>query len=84
MQTFHFDHERLDVYRLSMEVARWVAATDFPRGLASLKDQAVRAAQSVVMNIAEGRGRGGDAAVARRAEPLPDRAGQRGGGLRGA
>ena len=61
MQAFHFDHERLDAYRLSLEVARWVAATDFPRGHASLKDQAVRAAQSVVMNIAEGRGRGGDA-----------------------
>ena len=38
-----------------------MANTDFPRGFASLKDQALRAAQSVVMNIAEGRGRGGDA-----------------------
>lgn len=61
MQTCYFDHEHLDAYRLSLEVARWVAATDFPRGFAPLKDQAVRAAQSVVMNIAEGKGRGGDA-----------------------
>lgn len=61
MQTFHFDHERLDAYRLSLEVARWVAARDFPAGQASLRDQALRAAQSVVMNIAEGRGRGGAA-----------------------
>jgi len=61
MQTFHFDHERLDAYRLSLEVARWVAVQDFPAGQASLRDQAVRAAQSVVMNIAEGRGRGGAA-----------------------
>jgi four helix bundle protein len=61
MQTFHFDHERLDAYRLSLEVARWVATADFPRGFSSLKDQTLRAAQSVVMNIAEGRGRGGDA-----------------------
>jgi four helix bundle protein len=38
-----------------------VASTDFPRGFATLEDQAVRAAQSVVMDLAEGKSRGGDA-----------------------
>jgi four helix bundle protein len=61
MHTYYFDHEHLDAYRLSLDVAHWVASTDFPRGFAPLKDQAVRAAQSVVMNLAEGKSRGGDA-----------------------
>jgi hypothetical protein len=58
MQTCYFDHEHLDAYRLSLEVARWVAATDFPRGFAPLKDQAVRAAQSVVMKSRRNRSPG--------------------------
>ncbi len=59
---FSFDHERLDVYRLSVDVARAVAAARFPRGEADLRDQAVRASRSVVLNLAEGRARGGRAA----------------------
>lgn len=47
-------HEKLDVYRLAVQVARWVRTTRFPRGDADLKDQARRAAQSVVLNVAEG------------------------------
>lgn len=58
---YRFDHENLDVYRISVDVARWTAAASFPRGRASLRDQAVRATQSVVLNIAEGRSRSGDA-----------------------
>ena len=57
----YFDHERLDVYRLAVEVARAVGRARFPRGEADLRDQAVRASRSVVLNIAEGRGRGGGA-----------------------
>ena len=58
----YFDHERLDAYRLAVDVARAVAAARFPRGQADLRDQAVRASRSVALNIAEGRARGGGAA----------------------
>ncbi len=47
-------HETLDAYRLAVEVARWVRATQFPRGDSALRDQAKRAADSVVLNLAEG------------------------------
>jgi four helix bundle protein len=56
-----FPHENLDCYRLAVGVARWVAASRFPPRCANLTDQAVRAAQSVVLNIAEGAARGGPA-----------------------
>ena len=49
-----FDHERFDCYRLALSVARWLRNTRFPRGDADLRRQAVRAAGSVVLNIAEG------------------------------
>ncbi|MBW2527498.1 MAG: four helix bundle protein [Deltaproteobacteria bacterium] len=52
-----FDHERLDVYRLAVEVARWFGATPFPRGRGELHRQGQDAADSVVLNIAEGAGR---------------------------
>ena len=42
-------HETLDAYRLAVEVARWVRATQFPQGDSALKDQAKRAADSVVL-----------------------------------
>jgi four helix bundle protein len=57
-----FPHESLDCYRLAVSVARWVAATRFPARNADLADQALRAAQSVVLNIAEGAARHGPAA----------------------
>jgi len=49
-----FDHERLDVYHLSVEVNHWFAHTRFPAGRAHLHDQGLRAADSVVLNIGEG------------------------------
>jgi len=55
----YFPHERLDAYRRACSVARRVRATPFPRGDAPLKDQAKRAADSVVLNLAEGVGRAG-------------------------
>ena len=58
---FEFDHERLDCYQLALGVARELSSVKFPRGDADLRDQAVRAARSVVLNIAEGRARGGGA-----------------------
>jgi four helix bundle protein len=56
-----FDHENLDVYRLALEVARWFPSVAAPRGRAALKEQGCRAADSVALNIAEGRARGGGA-----------------------
>jgi four helix bundle protein len=56
-----FPHESLDVYRLSVAIARWVRTQRFPSRSADLADQAIRASQSMVLNIAEGVARGGGA-----------------------
>ena len=53
----YFAHERLDVYRLAVALARWAAAQPIPPSRKHLRDQLVRAADSVVLNIAEGAGR---------------------------
>ena len=50
----YFGHEKLTVYSVALGVARWAAAVGTRR---TLKDQLVRAADSVVLNIAEGAGR---------------------------
>jgi four helix bundle protein len=50
-------HERLDVYRLALSVAVWAAQQAIPAQRKHLRDQLVRAADSVVLNIAEGAGR---------------------------
>ena len=54
-----FDHEKLDVYQLSIEFAG--NANDvierLPRGRGYLADQLQRAALSIVLNIAEGAGK---------------------------
>ena len=55
----YFPHEKLDCYRVAKEVAEWVADATFRRGDADLRNQAVRAARSVVLNIAEGSGKTG-------------------------
>lgn len=60
MRSF-FAHETLRAHQLAVEVARWVAKARFPKGSSSLQDQALRASQSVALNIAEGRGRSGQA-----------------------
>lgn len=60
--TFTFPHERLDAYHAAVELARRVRSLRWPARSTSIRDQAVRAAASVVLNIAEGVGRGpGDA-----------------------
>jgi len=56
-----FDHENLDVYRLALEVARACIGLRIPTGRSLLRDQILRAADSTVLHIAEGRARGGDA-----------------------
>lgn len=52
-------HERLDAYQLATEVARWVRNNRFPIGESDLHNQAKRAADSVVLNLAEGAYRSG-------------------------
>lgn len=52
----HFDHERLDVYRLMLEVARWAGQVPVPANRKHLRDQLLRAVDSAVLNIAEGAG----------------------------
>ncbi|MCB9795456.1 MAG: four helix bundle protein [Alphaproteobacteria bacterium] len=47
-------HEKLDCYRLAVEVALAVRRLKFPRGEAELRNQALRASSSVVLNISEG------------------------------
>ena len=50
----YFRHEKLVAYQLARGVARWIRHdARFPRGEAPLKDQARRAADSVVLNLAE-------------------------------
>ena len=53
-------YEQLDVYKLSVQVARWVRSSRWPRGEADLKKQCWRASQSIVLNISEGFGVGGN------------------------
>jgi four helix bundle protein len=54
----HFDHEKLDVYRIAID---WVSLAQdiveaLPRGKGNLADQLQRAASSITLNIAEGAG----------------------------
>ncbi len=55
----------LRAYKLAVQVSRWVSACKFPRGMAwdyvRLPDQTQRSARPVALNIAEGRGRSGQA-----------------------
>ncbi len=58
-----FSHEKLDVYRLAIEYCMWAFLTG--ARLAGkhrfARDQLLRAAQSIPLNIAEGNGRATDA-----------------------
>ena len=51
-----FNHERLDCYWLAVVVAKWCARQALPPERKHLRDQLVRAADSMVLNIAEGSG----------------------------
>ena len=57
-----FDHEGLDAYKLALQVAHFIRTHRFPEGDYELKHQLRRSSQSVVLNLAEGRARGGKAA----------------------
>ena len=49
--------ERLEAYSIALEFHRRLVPLARQRGLASLRDQLMRAADSVVLNLAEGAGR---------------------------
>lgn len=55
-QTPQFDHERLDVYWVSIDFVAWVSGVvDGFGGLArNARDQLIRSSQSIPLNIAEG------------------------------
>jgi len=55
---YGFGFERFDVYRLAVEVNRWFASVKLPSGRSHLREQGMRAADSVVCNIAEGISKG--------------------------
>jgi len=61
MHAHKFEHETLIAFQLLAEVSRWLAKARFPRGMSSLRDHAIRAAQSAALNTAEGRARTGQA-----------------------
>ena len=52
---YRFDFESMHVYRLAVEVALWARRTRWPGSAGKLKSEAIRACDSVVLNIAEGR-----------------------------
>jgi four helix bundle protein len=54
----YFDHEKLDVYRVAMELAVLVdeIIEQLPRGRGYLADQLHRAGTSILLNVAEGAG----------------------------
>lgn len=54
---FTFGHERLDCYRLALDLANWAETVPIRPARKHLRDQLVRAADSVVANIAEGSGK---------------------------
>ncbi len=55
----YFQCERLDVYHLAVKFHRSLVPLRQVRGAADLRDQLLRACESIVLNIAEGAGRFG-------------------------
>jgi four helix bundle protein len=58
MPSFQFTFESLDVYKVSISVNRRLARLRWPAGRSHLRDQALRASDSIVLNLAEGWARG--------------------------
>ena len=57
--TVQFDHEKLDVYRVAIEFVAWVDTVigQLDGQLRHTRDQLIRSAQSIPLNIAEGNGK---------------------------
>ena len=49
--------ERLDVYQVALKFHRSIVRLAQVRGIADLRDQLLRASESIVLNVAEGAGR---------------------------
>ena len=56
-----FTHEKLRCYGKALAVARWFDGVRLPAWRHNLRDQGMRAMDSVVLNMAEGCSRGGRA-----------------------
>ena len=54
-----FDHERLEVYRVSLDYIQWVShnCAELKGNAVSARDKLIRLSQSIVQNIAEGTGK---------------------------
>ena len=52
----YFNHDKLECYAVALDVARWAARVKVPTGRKHLRDQLVRSADSMVLNIAEAAG----------------------------
>ena len=54
-----FDHERLDVYRLTLEYLAFLVEQEesFPSGAAGVRDHLDRAGDSILLNFSEGNGK---------------------------
>ena len=59
MDRWNFPHESLRCYQLAKQVTQWLQAQTWPRGMSHLRDQAVRASSSALLNMAEGCGHTG-------------------------
>ena len=59
MPRYYFDHEKLDVYRLAVDyvACTYQIAKELTGNDRFAREQWLRAAQSVVLNIAEGNGK---------------------------
>ena len=51
---YEFTHERLDCYRVALEVNQWLKKQKFEPADKDTKNQATRASNSMLLNIAEG------------------------------
>ena len=58
MSSNYFPFEQLDVYKLSVSCSRRVRRISWPSSCADLRDQALRASGSMILNLAEGWERG--------------------------
>ncbi|MCU0722428.1 MAG: four helix bundle protein, partial [Planctomycetes bacterium] len=59
IQEYFFDHERLDVYRLTLEYLAYLVEQEkrFPSGAAGVRDHLDRAGDSILLNLSEGNGK---------------------------